>query len=151
MIRGIIIALLGYPAAVALVFASVFAVSYMPYFRGWPVPVSAARRAPAWLGKALRVFLWPLYRTYVDAVTVGRATLYLSQPTDDLIAHEYWHRRQAERCGSFRFAFMYAVGYLRHGYWNNRFEVEAREYAADSNHRLYDLASLESRRFLRGN
>src|SRR5690348_13086194 len=104
--------------------------SYFPLFSGWPVPVSRVKSAPKWLASVVRVFLWPLYRTKVDAVTSGRVTLFLCNPTMDLVAHEYCHRLQAQQYGVIRFAAMYALEYLRHGYWNNRFEVEAREYAA---------------------
>lgn len=43
-----------------------------------------------------------------------------------LIRHEAKHLEQIERLGRLRFALAYLWELLRRGYWNNRFEVEAR-------------------------
>ena len=43
-----------------------------------------------------------------------------------LIRHEAKHLEQIERLGRVRFALAYLGELLRRGYWNNKFEVEAR-------------------------
>lgn len=48
----------------------------------------------------------------------------------DLINHECMHIEQVERLGSYsRFAAWYSWYFLRYGYYDNPFEIEAREYA----------------------
>lgn len=42
------------------------------------------------------------------------------------VVHEVEHVRQFERYGHVRFAALYLLEYTRRGYYNNRFEVEAR-------------------------
>src|SRR5690606_16553339 len=52
----------------------------------------------------------------------------------DLLLHEYFHvlrQWQPRRLTVWR----YVIEWLRHGYWANRFEVEAREFAADHGER----------------
>jgi len=73
--------------------------------------------------------------------TTRRRRIYLRGSAADFFAdpwlmlHEFWHvvgqwePRKLTLVG-------YAVECLRHGYWNNRFEVEAREYADAHHHRL---------------
>jgi hypothetical protein len=41
--------------------------------------------------------------------------------------HELHHVRQFRQYGFWRFLFLYLIESFRHGYKNNRFEVEARE------------------------
>lgn len=40
--------------------------------------------------------------------------------------HELKHVEQFEREGWFRFLWLYMLDYLKAGYYNNRFEIEAR-------------------------
>ncbi len=42
------------------------------------------------------------------------------------LQHEMVHIRQFERYGFFRFVVMYLIESLKHGYWQNKFEKEAR-------------------------
>src|ERR1043165_8598314 len=56
----------------------------------------------------------------------------------DLVLHEYFHvlrQWQPRRLTVWR----YLVGCLRRGYWLNRFEIEAREFAASHAPRLQQL------------
>lgn len=48
-----------------------------------------------------------------------------------LVLHELEHVRQYRRHGFFSFLFLYLLDWVRHGYYNNRFEKEAR--AAEKN------------------
>ncbi len=48
-----------------------------------------------------------------------------------LLRHERAHLEQIERDGRLLFAIKYSWWTLRHGYWNNPYEIEAR--AAESN------------------
>jgi hypothetical protein len=43
------------------------------------------------------------------------------------LAHELCHVRQFQQYGFFRFLFLYLVESIKNGYFNNRFEVEARK------------------------
>lgn len=43
------------------------------------------------------------------------------------VRHEMKHVEQFERYGWLRFAILYLVESIRHGYFNNKFEQEARE------------------------
>ena len=47
-----------------------------------------------------------------------------------LIRHELCHLEQIRREGRLRFSVRYTWELLRHGYWNNKYEIEAR--AAES-------------------
>jgi hypothetical protein len=49
-----------------------------------------------------------------------------SERDDRLLRHEREHLRQIERDGRLLFALRYSWWTLRHGYWNNPYEVEAR-------------------------
>jgi hypothetical protein len=42
------------------------------------------------------------------------------------VVHEVEHVRQFQRYGYLRFSALYLLEYTRNGYYNNRFEVEAR-------------------------
>ena len=44
-----------------------------------------------------------------------------------LLRHERCHLEQIERDGRLLFALKYSWWTIRHGYWNNPYEVEARE------------------------
>jgi hypothetical protein len=97
----------------------------------------------AWLVKRLAKPFngWHL----VDALTIGHTVLFLSgEPPRDLERHEFEHVMQAIRmepawwprwlgrryAGIVRYWAAYAVEWLRVGYEDNRFEVEARRAAA---------------------
>jgi hypothetical protein len=43
------------------------------------------------------------------------------------LTHEAVHVQQYQQHGFFKFLFLYLMESLKKGYWNNRFEVEARE------------------------
>ena len=77
-----------------------------------------------------RVGGWCLGRSSVAAITLWR-TIWLARPTDvseELLVHELRHVAQFEADP------MFAVRYLwesaHRGYFSNRYEVDAREYAA---------------------
>ncbi len=52
------------------------------------------------------------------------------------LQHELEHIRQYKQEGLILFIFKYVIESLKHGYYNNRFEVEARN--AEKNMGLYD-------------
>lgn len=56
----------------------------------------------------------------------GSAAEFFANPW--LMLHEYCHVIRQWQCGQLTVA-RYLIECLRHGYWNNRFEVEAREFA----------------------
>jgi len=117
-----------------------------------------ARRVPP---QPLRAALQEIFGTPVDHVSViehsfyarlhlgARATTrrnrillrdsaaaFWSDP--DLVLHEYFHvlrQWQPRRLTIWR----YVVESLRRGYWLNRFEIEAREFAATHTPRLQEL------------
>ena len=67
------------------------------------------------------------------AVVINK-TIYLSgvqkskfQEDAKWLKHELCHINQYRQYGFFRFLFLYVVESFKHGYYNNRFEVEARE------------------------
>lgn len=77
-----------------------------------------------------RVAGWFLGRRSVAAVTLWR-TIWLGSHTaldEELLLHELRHVAQFE--ASRAFPFLYVWESLRQGYWMNRFEVDARSYAA---------------------
>lgn len=126
----VIAAILAYPAAVLAFYVGLALRSHVWKWGATLQPGSYACMASRRGARFLRTFLWPLFRGKVDAVTSGCSTLYLTDAlADDLVDHEYCHRRQAMRYGEIRYAFMYAWEYLRHGYRNNKFEREARVFA----------------------
>lgn len=56
----------------------------------------------------------------------------------ELILHEYFHvlrQWQPRRLTLWR----YVIEWLRRGYWHNRFEIEARQFAATHRERLHNL------------
>lgn len=68
----------------------------------------------------------------------GSAAEFFDDP--EIVLHEYFHvLRQWEprRLSIWR----YFVEWLRRGYWDNRFEIEAREFAADHLYRFRALLS----------
>lgn len=77
-----------------------------------------------------RVAGWFLARRSVAAVTLWR-TIWLGDHTlldEELLLHESRHVAQFE--ASRVFPLLYIWESLRRGYWMNRFEVDARSYAA---------------------
>jgi hypothetical protein len=119
------------------------------------------RRIPA--PRALRASLTELFGPEVEAVqiveyswyarlhgrivaTTRRRRIYLRGSAEDffrdpeVVLHEYFHvlRQWEQRQLSI---VRYLLEWLRRGYWDNRFEVEAREFAADHLHRFRALLS----------
>jgi hypothetical protein len=47
------------------------------------------------------------------------------------VIHELKHVEQYEQLGLLRFLWEYAIESVRNGYWNNRFEIEARHSEQD--------------------
>jgi hypothetical protein len=64
----------------------------------------------------------------------GSAADFWSNPP--LMLHEYCHVIRQWETGALT-AVRYVVECLRHGYWNNRFEIEARAFAAAHSARLH--------------
>lgn len=84
-------------------------------------------------GLPVRVGGWCLGRSTVSAITLWR-TIWLAPDLDpapsllDLLLHELRHVEQFESSPLFPLRYLWES--LRHGYVGNRFEVEARAYAA---------------------
>jgi hypothetical protein len=118
---------------------------------------------PAKLPPALRASLRELFGDDVDAVqifeharrlgvhgravaTTRRGRIYLRGPAEAffrdpaLVLHEYFHvlRQWQPRTLT---VLRYLVELLRRGYWDNRFEIEAREFVQDHLHRFRALLS----------
>ncbi|MBX5460293.1 MAG: DUF4157 domain-containing protein [Steroidobacteraceae bacterium] len=66
----------------------------------------------------------------------GSAAEFFENP--GLMLHEYCHVLKQWEPGLLTIA-RYVVEWLRRGYWDNRFEVEAREFAADNLYRFRAL------------
>jgi hypothetical protein len=81
-------------------------------------------------GLPVRVGGWCLGRRAVSAITLWH-TIWLdteSSPSEELLLHEIRHVAQFE--ASAAFPLLYVWESLRRGYVRNRFEVDARAYAA---------------------
>jgi hypothetical protein len=81
-------------------------------------------------GLFVRIGGWCLGQSSVSAITLWR-TIWLApglNPGLELLLHELRHVEQFE--ASVFFPALYLWESLRHGYFGNRFEVEARAYAA---------------------
>jgi hypothetical protein len=69
------------------------------------------------------------------AATTRPERIYLSgsgadfAATPEFVLHEYFHVVRQWRTGSLT-RWRYLVESARHGYWNNRYEIEAREFTA---------------------
>lgn len=67
------------------------------------------------------------------AITIGRTIHLYKTSKEDFLAdkkwvrHELQHIRQFQRYGFLRFLFMYSWESLRHGYYHNKWEIEARQ------------------------
>ena len=82
-----------------------------------------------------RIAAWKLNATSV-AMVLGH-TIHLHHTSkEDFLANERWlkhelcHVKQYEQYGLLTFLFLYILESLKHGYYNNRFEKEAREAEA---------------------
>jgi hypothetical protein len=68
----------------------------------------------------------------------GSARSFFADP--DLVLHEYFHvlhQWEPRRLSVWR----YLIEWLRRGYWNNRFEVEAREFSTGNVQRFRSLVA----------
>ena len=102
-----------------------------------PLPPSLAARWPELRevryrrgGVPPRVAGWLLGESSVAAITLWR-TIYLGQGADasaELLLHELQHVHQFEASRAFPVRYLWES--VRRGYLQNRFEVEARRYAA---------------------
>lgn len=81
-------------------------------------------------GLPVRVGGWCLGQRTVSAITLGH-TIWLApgvQPSGELLLHEFRHVEQFEASAAFPILYLWES--LRRGYVRNRFEVDARAYAA---------------------
>lgn len=81
-------------------------------------------------GLPLRIGGWLLGQATVAAVTMGR-TIFLESSTrldPELLLHEFRHVQQFSESKSFPLHYIWES--LRRGYHANRYEADAREYAA---------------------
>ena len=81
-------------------------------------------------GLAVRVGGWCLGQRTVSAITLGH-TIWLApdvRPSEELLLHELRHVEQFEASAAFPILYLWES--LRRGYVRNRFEVDARAYAA---------------------
>ena len=82
-------------------------------------------------GLAPRIGGWCLRQVTVAGITFGR-TVWLGKnitPTAELLLHELRHVQQFESVHAFPLRYVWET--LRRGYHHNRFEVDARRFAAD--------------------
>lgn len=82
-------------------------------------------------GLPLRVGGWMLGQSTVAAITLGR-TIFLAPATrldPELLLHEFRHVQQFSERKMFPFSYIWQS--LRRGYHANRYEADARRYAAD--------------------
>jgi Domain of unknown function (DUF4157) len=111
----------------------------MPRPRAATPPAAVRRALEAVLGAgvgAVRVIEYSRFvRLHGRAVATTRpGRIYLRGSAEEFFAnpwlmlHEYCHVLHQWRGGTLTLA-RYAAEWLRHGYWNNRFEVEARAFA----------------------
>jgi hypothetical protein len=66
----------------------------------------------------------------------GGAGQFFERP--DFVLHEYCHVLRQWETGELT-VFRYLLEWFRRGYWDNRFEIEAREFADDHLHRFRAL------------
>ena len=81
-------------------------------------------------GVPVRVGGWVLGQATVAAITLGR-TIFLAPRTrldPELLLHELRHAQQFSERKTFPLRYIWES--LRHGYWSNRYEADARTYAA---------------------
>ena len=73
---------------------------------------------------------WALGQATVAAITLGR-TIFLAPATrldPELLLHELRHVQQFSERKTFPLRYIWES--LRRGYWSNRYEADARDYAA---------------------
>lgn len=66
----------------------------------------------------------------------GSAADFFDDPT--LVLHEYCHVLKQWEPGALT-TFRYVLEWMRRGYWDNRFEIEARAFASDNYYRFRAL------------
>lgn len=83
----------------------------------------------SWLAKIAAFYL----KENRMAITIG-ATIFLHKTTNKKflenqkwILHELTHVKQFQKFGKFKFIFLYLFETIKKGYYNNKFEIEARE------------------------
>lgn len=87
---------------------------------------------PRWVACMPRLIASLFARERIDAITILRTTFFLiPDPSDRLRCHEFCHRVQCHREGRLRFLWGYIGEYIRNGYRNNRYEVEARLFSGE--------------------
>lgn len=91
-----------------------------------------------------RIAAWKLQSKTMAAVCGRTIHLWNVSREDFLqrtpwVVHEVEHVRQFKRYGFLRFSILYLIEFGRNGYYNNRFEIEARK-AEDS---VADLSGIE--------
>jgi hypothetical protein len=86
--------------------------------------------------------------------TTRRRRIYLRGPAADFfddpgfMLHEYCHVVKQWEPGELT-SLRYVLEWFRRGYWDNRFEIEAREYASDNLYRFRALLRAQPRSFSR--
>jgi hypothetical protein len=88
-----------------------------------------------------RIGGWCLGRRTVSAITLGR-TVFLepgAPPSAELLLHELAHVRQFQESPAFPLRYLWES--FRRGYYMNRFEVDARAFAADRVQRAFFTAA----------
>ena len=129
-------------------------------------PVTRRGRAlgqRAALPPALRISLQELFGAGVDDVriiehswfarlhgrmiaTTRRRRIYLRGSADsffenpEIVLHEFFHVMRQWETRELS-VMRYVIEWLRRGYWDNRYEIEAREFAADQLHRFRAMLS----------
>jgi hypothetical protein len=78
--------------------------------------------------------------------TTRRRRIYLRGPAEsffqnpEIVLHEFFHVMRQWETRELSVV-RYVLEWLRRGYWDNRFEIEAREFAADQLHRFRAMVS----------
>ena len=74
--------------------------------------------------------VWWLQHLWIGGITFGHHVFFKRKQGEvprHLLVHEVVHVEQIEKLGRIRFYLTYLWELLRHGYRNNKFEVEARK------------------------
>ena len=89
----------------------------------------------SWLAKIAAIKL----RTDAVAIVLGKTIHLYHTPKDEFLQNKKWlthelcHVKQYKQHGLIGFIFKYLYESIRHGYHNNRFEIEARNAAKENN------------------